>query len=190
MQAVKASEGLKDALNTAQEQQARFNHDLSAQRRFWRSIHRFADEHERDVIVDLPAQGPSGVAVSRNWAHICNDARKLERHGPDAQNQGEHTRDEDRVTRKRALVYTSADHPLVQQFIKDPAKDLLFLQNMVVAPTEIDDGRYHQILLANVKDEAVTPAVHHSLMQTSSNRYSDFEITVGIVADTIFREKP
>ncbi len=184
LRAIDARSGFKAALDMAQEQQARFNSDLPAQRRFWRSVLNFANDHQRDVIVDLPAQGPSGVAVARNWKHICEEARDVRKKQP-GNSKGP-------VTLRRILVFTSSDHPMVEHFRNEQADDIILLRNMVPVPAEgdkkepADAPSCLEIYLSDVGGKAVTPSPHHDLMKGNIGIYGNFQQFVDGVAYNLF----
>jgi hypothetical protein len=138
-----AIERLNAALEEAQKQQGRFYSDISAQRCFWKSICRTALNQGRDVIVDLPAQGPVGVAIARIWDVIERDARLLEANQP-----GEIKR---RVRLRRLLIHSDEDHPLVERFKRSAAEGDLFVGNMIRG-SRVDTRKEKYIPIAAIGD--------------------------------------
>ena len=135
------------ALEEVQKQQGRFYSDIPAQRRFWRSLCATALNQGRDVIVDLPAQGPVGVAIARLWHDIVRDALDLE-----AKYSGKRS-----VRLRRLLVHTDETHPLLDRFRAASVEADLFIGNMI-DPDRKDYGQQRFIPVASI-DEPVRQTV-------------------------------
>jgi hypothetical protein len=138
--ALKATEELPAALGHAQRVQARLARDPAAHKQLWRNLVTAAIRSgPRKVLVDLPAQGPSGVSLDENWRRIQAEAMEV---AEVARKQEGTARD---LRLVRVLVFGSEKsridkpgqtllppHPLISHTLEGVRKGLPELKDVVV----------------------------------------------------------